>query len=142
MINLNIAFILQIVNVLALLAILHFLLFKPVRKIMADRQSEIDGDSGKASSLDREVQEKVALYEARLKEVKARASEEKGNLIKQARQEEASVLEKARAEANDMLSTIKNKVAKEAADAKALLKEQARSLSREITEKVLGRSLS
>lgn len=141
MINLNIAFLLQIINVFVLLAILNFLLFRPIRKIMAERDSEISGDKGKAIALDRDVQEKVALYEARLKEVKTRASEEKQELVKQARQEESSVMEKARAEAAGMLSTMKNKVAKEAADAKTLLQEQARSLSRDITEKVLGRSL-
>ena len=87
------------------------------------------------------VQEKIALYEARLKEVKAAASGDRDVLKKEAQAEEAAILDKARKEATDSLAVIKNKVAKEAVDAKALLREQANALSLEICEKVLGRSL-
>jgi F-type H+-transporting ATPase subunit b len=140
-INLNIALVIQIVNVLLLLVILQFFLFRPLRKVLAERKAAVDGDRGTAARLEKDVQEKVNQYESRLKEIKIKASEEKGALVKAAHQEESSILEKARGEASETLSTIKNKIAKEASDAKTLLKEQAQSLSRDITEKVLGRSL-
>lgn len=121
--------------------VLNVFLFKPIRKVIADRKAQIDGARERAASVDKDVQEKMALYEARLREVKAKAGAEREVLRKEALQEEAALIEKARKEAADSLSSIKSRVAKEAADAKEYLKEQARSLSLEICEKVLGRSL-
>lgn len=141
MINLDLAFVIQLVNFLVLVLVLNVLLYKPIRKVLADRAAQISGAKAKAAEVDQEVQGKVALYEARLREVKAKAGDERAAMIKEAQAEEAAVVEKARIEATDTLSAIKNRVVKEAADAKELLREQARALSLEICEKVLGRSL-
>lgn len=141
MITLDLTFIIQIVNFFILMFVLNVLLFKPVRKVLADREQELSSARKKAADVDSDVQEKMALYEARLREVKARAHDERSVMIKDAQAEEAATLEGARKEASDALGSIKSKVAKEAADAKNLLREQARALSLEICEKVLGRSL-
>lgn len=141
MITLDFAFLIQVVNFLVLVLVLNVFLFKPIRKVMAERDTEVSGAKARAAEVDRDVQEKVALYEARMREIKAQAAEEKGARKKEALAEEASIIEKARVEAADSLATIKNKVTKEATSAKELLREQARSLSLEICEKVLGRSL-
>lgn len=141
MINLDLAFVIQLVNFLVLVLVLNVFLYKPIRKVLADRAEQIRGARAKAAEVDQEVQEKVALYEGRLREVKAKAGDERSVMIKEAQAEEAALLDKARKEASDSLATVKNRVAKEAADAKELLREQARALSLEICEKVLGRSL-
>jgi F-type H+-transporting ATPase subunit b len=140
-INLDLAFVVQLINFLVLVLLLNVFLYKPIRKVLADRAEQISGAKAKAVEVDKEVQEKMALYEARLREVKAKAGAERAAMVKEAQGEEAALIEKARKEATDSLATIKNRVAKEAADAKELLKEQARSLSLEICEKLLGRSL-
>lgn len=141
MINLDISFVIQIVNFLLLMAVLNFALYRPVRKILADRKTEVDGARAKTIEVDREVQEKLAEYEARMREVKSRATDDRSALRKEAQTEEAAIIEKARTEAADSINSIKNRVAKEAADARTFLKEQAQSLSSDICEKVLGRSL-
>lgn len=141
MINLDLAFVFQLVNFLVLVLLLNVFLYKPIRKVLADRAAQISGAKEKTVEVDQEVQEKMALYEARLREVKAKAGEERAVMVKEALAEEAALVEKARKEAAESLAAIKSRVAKEAADAKGLLKEQARALSLEICEKVLGRSL-
>ncbi len=141
MISLDLAFVIQFVNFLVLMLVLNIFLFKPIRKVMADRKAQIDGARERAVAVDKDVQEKMALYEARLREIKAKANAERDALRSDALREEAAVIEKARKEAADSLSSIKSRVAKEAADAKEFLTVQARSLSLDICEKVLGRSL-
>ena len=121
--------------------VLNVFLFKPVRKVLAERELNLSSARKKAADVDADVQEKMALYETRLREVKARAHDERAVMIKEAQAEEGVTMERARKEASDTLGAIKSKVAQEAADAKNLLREQARSLSLEICEKVLGRSL-
>ncbi|ANA41469.1 hypothetical protein A2G06_15895 [Geobacter anodireducens] len=141
MISLDLAFAIQVINFLVLMVILNVFLFKPIRKVIADRKAQIDGSRERAAVVDKEVQEKMALYEARLRDVKAKAGAEREVLRKEAQQEESAILEKARKEAADSLASIKSRVAKETVDAKEFLKEQSRSLSLEICQKVLGRSL-
>ena len=141
MIELNLAFFIQVVNFGILVLVLNIFLYKPIRKVLADRRQVIDGARDKAAAVDLEVQEKMSQYEARLRDAKADASARRADALKQAQTEETAVLEKARAEATASLGTIRDRVAKEAADARVLLKQQAELLSIDISEKILGRSL-
>jgi F-type H+-transporting ATPase subunit b len=140
-IELNLAFFVQVVNFGILVLVLNIFLYKPIRKVLAERRQVVDGARDKAAAVDLEVQEKMALYEARLRDAKAEAGLRRAESLKQAQAEETSVLEKARAEATVSLGTIRDRVAKEAADARVLLKQQAELLSGDICEKILGRSL-
>jgi F-type H+-transporting ATPase subunit b len=140
-IELNLAFFVQLINFGILVLVLNIFLYKPIRKVLADRRQVVDGAREKAAAVDLEVQEKMALYEIRLREAKASASERRAESLKQAQAEETSVLEKARTEASASLATIRDRVAKEAADARVLLRQQAELLSVDISEKILGRSL-
>ena len=141
MINVDLAFVIQLINFLILILVLNILLYKPIRKVLAERQGRIAEAKSRAEAVDQDVQAKMAEYETRLREMKGGASEERGALIKEAQAEEATILEAARKEAAEALAAIRVRVAKETADARAVLQEQAKSLSVDICEKVLGRSL-
>ncbi len=141
MISIDLAFIVQFVNFLLLMLLLNFLLYKPVRKILADRDAETAAARERTAAVDREVQEKMELYEMKLHQTKAGAQEEKTKVINMAREEEAALIESARSDAAVTLSTIQGQVAAQAQDARKYLREQAEFISREICEKVLGRSL-
>jgi len=140
-INLDVAFVFQLVNFLVLVLLLNVFLYKPIRKQLADRSALISGAKEKSAAVDLEVQEKVASYEARMREIRAGAADERGVLKKEALLQEAAILEKARVESSEKLAGIKELVAKEAEEARRLLKASAESLSADICEKVLGRSL-
>ena len=141
MIELNLSFFIQLINFGILVLVLNIFLYKPIRKVLAERRQVIDSARDKAISVDLEVQNKMALYEAKLSDAKAEAAGRKAEALKQAQVEETAILEKARKEAADTIGAIRGKVAKEAADAKALLATQAQALSNDICEKILGRSL-
>jgi F-type H+-transporting ATPase subunit b len=140
-IELNLAFVVQAINFGILVLVLNIFLYKPIRKILADRRQVIDSAREKAISVDLEVQEKMARYEARLHEAKTEAAGRRAEALKEAQVGETALLEKARKEAAGSLDTIRARVAKEAADARVLLKQQAEALSGDICEKILGRSL-
>ncbi|MBI5484584.1 MAG: ATP synthase F0 subunit B [Deltaproteobacteria bacterium] len=141
MIELNLAFVVQLINFGILVLVLNIFLYKPIRKVLADRRQVIDSARDKAVSVDEEVQAKMAQYEARLREAKTEAGARRADALKQAQLEETAVLEKARNEAFDSLSSIRSRVAKEASEARELLRKQAEALSGDICEKILGRSL-
>lgn len=141
MIELNLAFVVQLINFGILVLVLNIFLYKPIRKVLADRRAVIDSAREKTTSVDEQVQAKMTQYEARLREAKAEAGAQRAEALKQAQAEEAVVLGEARKSASDSLVSIRTKVAKEAADARELLKAQAEALSGDICEKILGRNL-
>jgi F-type H+-transporting ATPase subunit b len=141
MISIDLAVVIQFVNFLVLMVVLNFFLYKPVRKILADREKEIADAHERTVSVDREVREKMELYELKLRQTTAMAAEEKSKAIQKAREQEAAVIDKARKEAAGTVATIQKRVAGEAEEARHFLREQAQTISHEICEKVLGRSL-
>lgn len=142
MINIDIVLLFQAVNFLALLFFLNIFLYKPIRKVLAERAAEISASKEKTVSVDREVCEKMAQYEQKLQAVKADATEERNKMLRAAREEESRLIEAARDEAAEGLARIRESIEKESAVAESFLKDQAAVLSRQIAEKVLGRSLS
>ncbi len=141
MISIDLALVFQFVNFLLLMLVLNIFLYKPVRKILAERDSEIIESQKRTAAVDKELQEKMALYEMKLRQTKTAAYEEKTAAIGKTREEESAIIEKARLEAAQSLATIQKQVARDAEQARGFLREQARSISLEICEKVLGRSL-
>ena len=94
MINLDLAFAVQIVNFGLLVLVLNIFLYKPIRALLAQRRQEIQSARERAVSVDQQVQEKVAQYEARLRDAKAEVGAKRADLVKEAQAEEASLLDK------------------------------------------------
>jgi F-type H+-transporting ATPase subunit b len=140
-IELNAALFVQLINFGILVVILNTFLYKPIRKALAERRLVIESARSRADFVSQEVHEKMALYEARLRDAKAEAGVHKAEALKQAQIEEATLLEKARSEAAATLESIRDDVARESKDARELLKKYAQGLSDDICVKILGRSL-
>lgn len=141
MIELNLAFIIQILNFCVLVIILNLFLYKPIRQVLADRRQVIESARSTADSVDQQVREKMALYEGRLQEAKAEAALRRTEAIRQAQAEETALLDTARSEAAASLASIRDNVARESAQVRTLLEQHALALSDDICEKILGRSL-
>ena len=75
MISIDLAFVFQFVNFLLLMFALNIFLYKPVLKVLSERDSEIIASREKTAAVDREVQEKMELYEVKLRQTKAAAYE-------------------------------------------------------------------
>jgi len=140
-ITLDLAFAVQIVNFGLLVLVLNVFLYKPIRALLAQRRQEIQSARERAVSVDEQVQAKVAEYEARLQQAKVDVGARRAELVKEAQGEEAALLNKARQDAAASIASIRERVAKESAEARILLQKQVDALSGDICEKILGRSL-
>ena len=132
MITLDLAFVVQMINFGILVLVLNIFLYKPIRGILAQRRQEIESARERALAVDQQVQDKVSEYEARLRDARSEVGAKRAELVKEAQAEEATMLEKARSEASASLSAIREKIARESADAKAMLQKQAEALSGDI----------
>ena len=115
MINLDLSFVIQLINFLVLILILNIFLYKPIRKVLSERHAQLSGAKARAAQVDEDVARQMADYEDRLKAMKAETGAERGELKKDAQVQESAILDKARTEATQHLESIKAKVAKEAA---------------------------
>ena len=128
-------------TVLLFLVLKHFL-FKPVMKMIADRQKEIDdlydaADSAKASAeaLEAEYQQKLSVAaetsERLVKEAADRGRLREEEIIRQANREAGAILDKAAAD----IAQEKKKAINDA-------KDEISDIAMAIAEKVVGRSLN
>ncbi|MCD6526419.1 MAG: ATP synthase F0 subunit B [Desulfuromonas sp.] len=141
MISIDWTMLVQFVNFLVLMAVLNVLLYRPLRKVMAERQETIDDGHQKARDLEASINEKMESYESKLQKAKIEGSQEAAVLRAEAAKQESAILGEARGEADKSLAELKSKVAGEADDARKTLVKETKSLASIIATKVLGRKV-
>ena len=141
MIELNWTIFLQFANFLLLLLVLNFLLYRPFRRILRERQQAMDGSYQRARDLEEQVNQKMASYQQQLQEAKLKGHQERLQLRQKAMEEEGRLLGENRSRATDQIQAIRSQVAEEMESARRALKSQTETLAGQIAGKVLGRSI-
>jgi F-type H+-transporting ATPase subunit b len=132
----------QLINFLLLVFLLNVVLFRPIRKIIRERQakiltqeSEINLLSVKGSSLEDEMKEKLAA--ARREGAGVRES-----LKQEGAQAEANLLEEVKKQVDIEWATVEKKIKADMDKARSSLQKQAQSFAQLLATKILGRELS
>jgi F-type H+-transporting ATPase subunit b len=141
MIELNLTLIIQLVIVLSLMGILTQIVFKPFMNVLQERRNRIEGAEQKAKDLQQQADELIERYREAIAAAQAQGASIRDEIRKTSLAEEMAILEKAMGEANRLIQEIKGKIAEESRTAQVDLRFQAQNLSREITERILGRSI-
>jgi len=141
-INIDITIWIQMANFLALMFILNLLLYKPILGIIDGRKKQIQDAEEEIKRLNREVEERMAAYEEKLRLAKMEALEKKLEIIKEGTEQGKGFIEAAKGEIPGMMEKFREEIGKEISEARRILTDQSRGISIEITEKLLGRSLA
>jgi F-type H+-transporting ATPase subunit b len=132
---------LQFANFFALMAVLNFFLYRPLRDVLNRRRETIDGSYRKAKELEEQVSEKMARYEEHLQEAKLKGAQERAILRKDAFKEGEDIMAEAHSNATEYLKTIQGQIAADSDEACRSLKGETEILAGKIASKVLGREL-
>lgn len=132
---------LQTIPFLIALVGLHFIIFKPMLAMLAERERNIGGFRKEAELLQEEVATKLEELEGRLAEARVQAAAERGRLRVQATAAEQEIIGAARTKAEAILAEARERIAGERAAAAEQLEAQAVELSRTIAGGVLGREV-
>ncbi|MFT4623653.1 MAG: F-type H+-transporting ATPase subunit b [Myxococcota bacterium] len=127
---------------LVTLVALHVIFFKPLFAYMEERDSVSSKARREAVDFAASAREKLGAVEARLLEARKRAGVVRGEARAKAREEEAVIIAAARSEAESVVATAVEGIVKDTQVASATLKSTASTLSAEIAQQVLGRSLA
>jgi F-type H+-transporting ATPase subunit b len=138
MLDINITTVYQIIGYLVFLIIIHRLMRNPFLKILEERDKRINGTREEAEKIEAGIESGIEDYETRLKDATLKSMEERGKVKETALAEEQAIIESAREEAVSYLDGIKGEVSKSKAEALGTLKEETKTFSREIVDKVLS----
>lgn len=138
MINLDHTLFIQLVNFLITLVVLNFLLIKPVRNQIAQRNQLIAAQSEEIEAFSSQASEKLSSYEKSLAEARSQASLAREALKAEGADKEQQLIQAAQSEAQAYLQTSREEVKKDVKSAMASLQSQVNDFAEKAIAKILG----
>lgn len=132
---------LQTIPFLIVIAGLHFIIFKPMLAMLAEREKNIHGYRKEAELMQEEVAVKMGELEEQLAEARVEAMAERSRLRQESLAMEQETLQAARTRAEAFLAEARESLSLDRADASKQLEAAAGALSKQIASSVLGRPL-
>jgi F-type H+-transporting ATPase subunit b len=123
------------------MGILTQILFKPFLGVLQERRTRIEGAEKRAKDLQQQAEELIERYREAIAAGQAQGAGIRDEIRKTSLAEETEIQQKAMDQANRLIQEVKARIAEEARAVRTDLRLQAQNLSREITEKILGRSV-
>lgn len=127
-----------------LVVLLHFYLkhvfFKPLEKVLRDRYEATDGARKLAEQSMERAAARMAEYEAAMRAARAEVYQAQERVHKEFEDRHAAGMAEARACAEGSVREAKAQLGRDVETAKALLAGEARALSNQIAESILGRT--
>ena len=142
MIELNWTFFVQIFNFLLLMFILNKILYKPILKVLDEREARIVGGQEKAKRLLDESQGILKSYNEKLYSAKIDAMTVKNSSRKQAVEEANVIIEDARRNAETIVVDVQKEMAEEIARVKSELEPEIGIMAGTIAQQILGRKIA
>lgn len=141
MIALNITLVFQIIGFFVLLVLLNKLLYGPIQKVLKERDEKIDGAIKQAATTEKDVEAGLVSYDKKIKDAAIKGNEERNRLRQEALDKEKQVLDAARTAAAAELSTMRKGLEASQKDALATLREESKTISKNIAERILDRKI-
>ncbi len=141
MIDINITFFYQLINFAVLLVALNFILFKPMRAIMREREQGISSAFTDSKTAQDRAQALLEQYNVSLAEAKQKAAAAYNTFYQQGLDAQRDMIAAERSKASELLDKARKEIAEAAAAARGDLRKEADKLSQDISTKLLGRAV-
>jgi len=139
MIELNWTFLVQMVNFLVLMFVLNKILYKPILRILDERDEKIVGGQEKIKQVEEKSQRMFTEYTDRIYEGRVAALEAKNSARKDAEVQANEIIVEARKKAEEMIAQVRLEMAQEVGKAKKDIETELGSMATSIAGRVLGR---
>ena len=120
----------------------NMLLFKPIFRVLEDRDEKINGTLKRAERLGVEAEETLARYNSAVREVREEVDAARKQSFSEARDFGTEKTNQARGAAESEIERARNEVQGILEEVRATLRSQAEELAGQAAERVLGRPLS
>jgi len=129
----------HLVLVLFMVAILNRTLFKPINKVLAEREAQTAGRGGEARRIRDEINENLSRYERTLREARTSAYREIETQRAEALRQREQRVSQVRDEIRDLMSQEKAEIERQAEDARRTLRQDATQAAADIGSQILQR---
>lgn len=138
MLELNKWFFVLLINFLVLLYILNIILFKPILKVLKDRDSSVKGLLSQAKEMEQKREEAISRMNQELQAARIKARERFEEIRKEGLERQKTLLDEANRQALEMIGKAKEEIRVEADKARKRLREDVDRFSEEIVRKLVG----
>lgn len=141
MLQIDQSLLIQMGNFLLLVILLNIFLYRPIRRIIAQRSEEV----GSLEHSIREYQEKAEENEKGIQEHMVQARKEgflaKESLKTEGVEQEKEILQESSSKVEERIAKARNNIDRQLKDVRKILDEQVAVFSKELAEKILGRNV-
>lgn len=138
MININASFIVVFLIVWILVFVLSRLFFRPLRKVVKERQDRIQGNRDAHQKSMEAFEQALAEIESKIKSANTQAQKIKENLEREALKERERILTEISTECRSQVEKAKERLEKQAEDLKRELETETSRLAKRIEQKLLN----
>jgi F-type H+-transporting ATPase subunit b len=131
----------QIANFLLLLVLLNAILYRPIRRILKNRRDEMDAFQNKIQALEGKFASYTQRIQAGTAEARKEGLKEKESIKKTGQEEEKLMLREASAKASSKIGETRKEMDEKVKGVRLSLEKEMALFSKELAEKVLGRSV-
>ena len=141
MIDIDRSLIFQLINLLFLLWILNTILYRPIRKILKEREQRMGTLEAELSDMVRKIESENQEMLIGIKQARIQGFNQKEELRKIGLQKEGEIIGEANRKAENKIAQIKEEISSDIAGARESLRSQLTEFSQGVAEKILGRRL-
>ena len=138
MINVDVTLFIQMVNFLLLLVLMNLVLYRPIRRLVAQRNELVSKQRAGIDKAESEAQRAIREFEERLKAARAAGREKVQEMKEAAYRVEKDLLSQA---AEEAAREVRERIQKEIGQVRAQLQAQIQVFSKDMAQRILGRSL-
>jgi F-type H+-transporting ATPase subunit b len=137
----NYSVFIQLINFIVLLVVLNFVLYKPIRGILAKRKEKIAGLNGDITTSTEGAKSKQDELDNLRMEANRQGAQAREELKGEGQAEERKLIDAATAEMEASVAKVRKQVSEEIGKAREELKGEVQAFGRELAQKILGRSI-
>ena len=134
--------ILHIIIILVMVFVLNATLFKPINRILEERERRTRGRSGEAKEIIQQVDEKLASYERRLRETRSEGYRQMEQERAEAMRERQLKVDVVREEVGRLAEEEKRSIQSQVEGARSELLSESSAIATEISAQILHRPVS
>ena len=130
-----------IIGFVILIAPLNAMIFRPLFRVLDERDAKITGATEEANALAANAETLTAEYRSAIRDARETAEGARKEQLESARTEHASITGDARAESEVEIGRAREEIESALVEARATLEAASRDLAQVAAERILGRSL-
>ena len=141
MVNVNYSLIIQIINFIFLIWALNLVLYRPIRRVIHQRNEKVEGLEEGIKNYEQDVVDKDKAISDGIKQAREKGVQEKEALESEAREQEKQKIAEIHEKARQELEQVREQIGRDMDATRQSLETEVDQFADEISQKILGRSV-